>query len=243
MPTVSFVDFEPAPRFDGISWTQVTIGEAAGEAGPFTHIDTIQVGVDADPAHPAARSFTTRNATLLSGWYEITFLDATGADQSPVAPVPAEAVGESSFLPTIKDVALKIMSRTRDSYGNELGTFTKVTRPSDDQVLAIIRQIAPVVGDAIGDDIPSFLWDDAQNVIATRAAMQIELDFYSDQVNTGRSIYPQLEQQFKDDLALLQQQVVLAEEGDTQPGSTSAGRSPSFSFPAPSPTDWLTRPM
>jgi hypothetical protein len=66
--------------------------------------------------------------------------------------------------------------------------------------------------------------------------MQIELDFYSDQVNTGRSIYPQLLAQYNDALKKLQQAVLSAQEGDGSVTSQGATRSPRYKFPAPMTT-------
>jgi hypothetical protein len=227
---VSFVDFRPEPRFDNVSWTQVQIQEAATELGPFTLIDTLAVGSDPDPAHPAPRSFTTNNATLQSGWYTIIFLDATGFDRSPVAPVHMDTTG-SPYLPSIQQVARKILSRTRDQYGNVQGTFNGTTTPTDQQTQDIINDVVSEVADVIGDDIPPALYDDAANVVAIRAAMQIELDFFPDQVNTGRSIYPQLLAQYNSAISVLQRAVTNAQNGDGTVTNAAGAMAPSYSFP------------
>lgn len=228
---VSFTDFMPEPRFDGTSWTHLTVEESAAETGPFTLIDTINFAVDPDPAHPIARSFTTVHATLQSGWYKVTFLDAAGGF-GPVAPVTMEAVGEVDFLASVADVGLELLSRTKDSFGNILGTFTANTIPTDTQVSNIIDRVAPVVGDALGDDVPPSLWDDARKLMAVRAAMQVETSFFSDQVNTGRSVYPQLKEQYDAELLRLQKQIALLEEtGSLSPVASAAGVRPAYSFP------------
>jgi hypothetical protein len=229
---VSFYDVQPIPRYDGVVWTHVTIGEAAGEAGPFTIIDNITLTpVDTDPAHPMVRQLTTENAALDSGWYQLTFVDASGDVQQPVVPLWDSPEEGQAWLCTVYDVALKDLSRTRDSYGNLAGTFNQETAPTDDQVIAMIQRLGPAVADAIGDDIPVALYDDAQNVLATRVAMQIELDYYPDQVNTGRSIYPQLEKMYETELARLQTAVQQAEAGGGTVDPTGPSLFAQGSFP------------
>jgi hypothetical protein len=228
---VSFTEFMPPPRFDSISWNSVQIEEAVTVDGPYTVIDTVSIPTDSDPAHPAERSFTTSLATLQSGWYRMTFLDGLG-NRGPVASMEAIAVGESGFLPAVSDVGLEILSRTRDQYGNLIGTFNADTSPNDTQVLGIIDQVAPLVGDAIGDTIPGAMYDDARKLIAIRAAMQIETSFFSDQVNTGRSIYPQLKEQYELELARLQKQLALMSQGNSDvPVNAGMGGIAAWCFP------------
>lgn len=231
MRVVSFYDVQPIPRYDGVRWTNVTVGEAAGQDGPFTIIDNITLSpVDMDPAHPMVRQITTEQAVLDAGWYQLTFVDASGDIQQPVVPLWDSPDANQAWLCTVYDVALKDLSRTRDSYGNMVGTFTQDTTPKDDQVVAMIQRLGPAVADAIGDVIPTAFFDDAQNVLATRVAMQIELDYYPDQVNTGRSIYPQLEKMYETELARLQTAITSSSGGEVDP--TGAAGHAQWSFPA-----------
>lgn len=240
MYVVTFVEFIPEPRFDNISWMQVEIAEAATEEGPYTLIDTLSIVPDIDPAHPAPRSFTTNNATLQNGWYVVTFLDLTGNDRSQVSPVHFDNSGEISWSPSVLQVARKILSRTRDQYGNMVGTFSNITTPTDTQVAAIVGDVQTEIADVVGDDLPEPLWNDAQNVVALRAAMQIETDFYSEQMASNRSAYPMLEKQYADALAKLQNAVeTYGDDGSVD--SSSPGRVPSYSFPEP--TSWMKRRM
>jgi hypothetical protein len=87
---VSFTDYRPVARYPPITtpWTQARIDEATADTGPWTTIDTITLSpVDSDPTAPQARSFSTPNATLTSGWYRVVFLDAASNEDitSPVA--------------------------------------------------------------------------------------------------------------------------------------------------------------
>lgn len=68
----------PAPRVDA-PWTQVRIEEAPASTGPWTPLETRVLNpVDADPADPQLRSFTTTLATIPSGWYRLIWRDAEG---------------------------------------------------------------------------------------------------------------------------------------------------------------------
>lgn len=238
---VSFQDYVPIPRYDGTPWTQVTIEESINETGPWTLIDTLALSpLDTDPKRPRARSFTTSLATLAEGWYRVSFKDAAG-DVLHTDAVHNFPESDIDWRPTITRVAKKILSRTRDGYGNIQGTFTSTTTPADNDVAEIVTNILTEVADSIGDDIPSALWDDAANVAAIRAAMEIETSFFADQVNTGRSIYPQLKDQYDSALARLQRQVTLYAEGGTSVGDTGSGGLASGSFP--DATGWMTRQM
>lgn len=246
MSVVTFTDYLPTPRYDNVPWTSLTIEEAPAETGPWTLIDTQNIyPTDINPAEPSPRSFTTDNATLTEGWYRITFLDnqSNKVVSDPIQNIPQ---AETPWMPSVRDVALKILSRTRDSKGNQLGTFTADTIPDATDCAAIIGQAALDVAKVLGDDIPDVLYDDVGNLIALKAAMQIELSYYSEQVNTGRSIYPQLDKEYQEELPLISKQLtnVLAGNGDgtTGPVLTGASNSPSWSFPVASP-DWLTKRM
>jgi hypothetical protein len=228
---VTFTDYMPKPRFDGIPWTIIRIAESALADGPWVEIDEINIpDPDADPSQPEARSFTTDNATLDVGWYQITFQDVHG-EQTISDPVQNVAPTQELWYPALSDVGLEILSRTKDSFGNELGTFTANTRPTETQVLALIRKAALDVADVVGDVIPTALEDDAANVVAKRAAMMIERTYFSDQVNTGRSVYPQLKEEYTSSLMTLQRQITLIGEGETRVGDAGPSLAPSYHFP------------
>lgn len=234
MSVVTFTDYIPVPRFDGIPWNSIRIYEGPEADGPWTLIDTIVItDPDADPRQPKARSFTTDNDTLTEGWYQVRFADANGNVLTTAATqnIPLE---QSSWLPTPSDVGLVLLSRTKDTLGNELGTFTSDTRPNGIQVMRIVEKAALDVADVTGDNIPEPLWDDAKNVVALCAAMMIELAYYPEQVNTGRSIYPQLKEQYEYGLKELSRAVGLMNEGETSVSSAAAGGKPQYSFPASS---------
>jgi hypothetical protein len=134
MTVVTFEDYLPDPRYDGTPWARATIEEAITSEGPWTLIDTITFAdPDADPTKPKQRSFTTDNAVFMAGWYRVTFADALGQASQPTAPVYNGTAYE--YEPTLDQVARKILSRTRNQFGQLVGTFTTETQPTDAQVL------------------------------------------------------------------------------------------------------------
>jgi len=236
MYVVSFTDYRPTPRYDGVPWSVIHVEESDNVDGPWTQIEVIDIstlpdGVDTDPSEPLARSFTTDNATLQEGFYRVSFLDANG-DVLYFAPIQNVAPATLPWTPSIQEVADQIVSRTRDQYGNEIGTFNATTRPTDTQVMHLIVEHIGDVANVIGTDIPSELWEDASTVVAERVAMQIELDYFPEQVNTDRSPYKQLKEEYEEDLSRLSRQVqVIKEGGDPTQVSTAPSKQAVGSFP------------
>jgi hypothetical protein len=242
MYSVSFTDFTPSARFDGISWVSALIQESSAKDGPWTTIDTKNFPPDSNPAVPASHSFTTENATLEAGWYRIVWVDQTGDQQQPTLPLHNAPEPSDYFKPTIREVANEILSRTRDANGVLLGTFTSETTPTDEKVAEMIQQAADEVEAVVDDDLPESVWDTARQVIAIRTAMQIELSFYSDQVESGRSPYAQLRQQYEDALEYLA--TATAREQEEDAAGVESPLTPMMargSFPDAQP--WLTRPL
>lgn len=100
---VSFSDYEVTPRYDGTQWTQARIQESNNDTGPWTTIDTIVLPHEPSPANPTSKSFTTENATLETGWYLVTFLDAEG-NQLVTDPVLNGPPASFEILATLGDV-------------------------------------------------------------------------------------------------------------------------------------------
>jgi hypothetical protein len=243
MTVVTFVDYVPLPRHDGIPWIQVNIFEAETELGPWvTNIETIPlVPLDADPANPMVRNFTTEEATLAQGWYMVQFEDATGdtSDTDPLNNVPNPA---DNFLPTISDVGALVRARTKDDAGNEIGTFTSVTRPTGDEVLRLIDQAAGDVTALVDYTIPVNCYRQASSVIALRAAMLVELSYFPEQINTGRSPYEQFKLLFDDMMARLKESVD-RENAEDPDNIDPAGQGATGLFPvdAGGMVGWQTR--
>lgn len=228
---LSFDDYQPGERLDGIPWVQAEIAEAATQDGAYTVIETINLDpVDTDPADPQLRSFTTDRATIAAGWYQITFIDDTGGRQ-PTEPVYNSAQ-RAGYTPGVGDVGALLTARTRDSNGREPGTFTATTRPTRDQVERLIEKSAQRVVVKLGDNTPEQLWEQIANVIALAAAMRVELSFFPDQITAGRSPYNELkglrDEEFADLLVALE--AYGAESGVEDPHAPAL--LPEFAFPS-----------
>jgi hypothetical protein len=81
---VTFNDYTPPARADGLPWTHVRIEEATRLGGDFTAIDTQALSpLDPDPSAPISRDFTTDDATVSAGWYRVVFIDAALNESQP----------------------------------------------------------------------------------------------------------------------------------------------------------------
>ena len=85
--TRTFTDFAPPARYDAQPFTSVAIREAATVNGSYTTIQTISLSpLDATPASPISRNFTTTAATLVDGWYILRWIDGASStfDSDPI---------------------------------------------------------------------------------------------------------------------------------------------------------------
>ena len=207
MIVVTFVEFVPPRRFDGIPWNRVRIEEAAAETGPWFPIETVALApLDSDPASPNSRSFTTDAATQEQGWYRVVFLDETNIESQPSDPLHNVADEGSEYTPTVSQVAALLRARTKDNVGNELGEFTANTRPTANEVAKLIEAARHDVITLVGEDFDPTLWPQARNATLYRAAMFVELSYYPEQINTERSPYIQMKELYESALARFEQE-------------------------------------
>ena len=135
----------------------------------------------------------------------------------------------SDYAPSVDDIGALLRARTKDNTGTEVGTFNANTRPTDAQVSSEIQGGLDDVAMVVGTDIPQATFAYAREVAKIATALRVELGYFPEQVNTGRSPYPQLKQMFDDKIKMLLTAVEKAQSGDTtDPG---APLKPSFSFP------------
>lgn len=231
MTVVTFLGYQPLVREDGMPWTKAKIYESDNPTAGFILIETKTFAdPDVDPANPKIRNFTTELATLEQGWYKVIFEDATG-DTSPTAPIHNIPDPAANFLPLVSDVGAILRARTKDTMGNELGTFTSATRPTYADVLPLIAFASRRVTAKLDTDIPESLWKSASSAIALRTAMQIELTYWPEQLLSPRSAYQQLRDLYDEELADL----LLAVQRETSEDSTGVdagtGLSPSWYYP------------
>lgn len=193
---VTLEDVTPIPRDDGVPWVSADVQEAPSADGPWAALATFNLlPVDADPRNPAARSFTV-NGVLASGWYRVIFKDAGTGLMLPTEPIHNAPDETQPFWPSVAEVAAKLRARTKDRFGNEAGTFTADTRPTFQQVLEMIQAAADDVTAETDTDIPADAHDAVKQLIALRAAMDIELSFFPEQVSTNRSPYAEYKRLF-----------------------------------------------
>lgn len=106
----------------------------------------------------------------------------------------------SDYTPDVASVAGFIRARTKTAGGAEAGTFNPAamqgtsteTRPTAEQVDIEIANALGKISGILGPDIDANYFAAAKRVAALRAAMFTELNYWPEQVNTGRSTYTQL---------------------------------------------------
>lgn len=133
----------------------------------------------------------------------------------------------SDWAPAVADVGAVLRARTKDTNGNELGTFTPNTRPTDAQVTSLIDTAAGDLASVVGSDLPEVTWPLAGSVTSIGAAMLVELSYFPEQVATGRSPYDQLAALYEQRLGRLKGAVI--EAGGDVPDEAGA-RPPAYHF-------------
>src|ERR1044072_7079737 len=150
----------------------------------------------------------------------------------------------ADITPSVDDVAEHLRARTKDKFGNEVGTFKENTRPTGKQVEARSRKGTRQSKRASGEDIceggdpakQEGLYEDAKDLAALAVAIKFEREYFPEQVATGQSPYKEMREEFKDELKTLIEAVSehcggAADGGDSIGGG---GTLPSGSFPQPS---------
>lgn len=131
---VTLEDFRPAPRYDGNAWTQAQIDEAATSDGTWATIDTVNLDpVDADPANPAYRSFTTDNGTGPDLWYRITFIDALANEGLPSYPVQNISITRPVYA-TVEELANLVRVRSADRHVSLLRVLASAAQEIDSEI-------------------------------------------------------------------------------------------------------------
>lgn len=140
----------------------------------------------------------------------------------------------TDYTPALEDVGVVTLSRTKDQYGNVVGTFDDTTTPTGDQVDELIAKATSRVSMKIGTDIPPVTWDDAKTLVAIRTAMFIEVTFFPEQISDNRSPYNILKEQYASELCDIQLAITAAEatESGNDLGSQPFTKA-SWSFPPP----------
>lgn len=93
--------------------------------------------------------------------------------------------------PTVDEIGSLLTARTSDSAGDELGTFTGATRPTNLQVEELIDMAVADVASRIGADIPEAYWPDARRLAGLQAAALVESSFFPREISADSSAYRQ----------------------------------------------------
>lgn len=154
----------------------------------------------------------------------------------------------SDYTPTVEEVAAFIRARTKTQGGKEAGTFNPAanwtdgsgdgTRPTAEQVQTEIENALPKITGVVGADIPDAPGSDpdayrnaAERVAALRTAALIELSYWPEQVNTGRSTYPQLKEMLDEEWEQLLSDLGISTEAGGGATPAEAGYPSSGGFP------------
>lgn len=124
------------------------------------------------------------------------------------------------YRPTPTDVARLLRARTQDSNGQEVGDWTDDTRPSTEDVEALINQaMGPVVAfvGAMTDELQAPLRPAAFHLVVLGTACLIEKSYFPEQVQSNRSAYPEYKTEYDDLLGRL------AGDGDNGGGGVMPG--------------------
>ena len=130
------------------------------------------------------------------------------------------------WLPDIDDIGAIIPGATRDRNGKRQNTFTNLTEPQARPIYPLIETIVEEITGEVGP-IPEQYFALARRTAALGAAALAELTFWQNEVNSGRSTYPQLQKMYQEKLQKLLGDVQFNNNQDT----TGTGPVlPTFSF-------------
>lgn len=139
----------------------------------------------------------------------------------------------SDYTPTSDEVAALLRSRTVNQAGAEVGVFNDETRPTYTEVVSLINQGVRDVRLRIGADIPNIgeIWEGARAMAALRTAMYVELNYFPEQIPTGRSPYNEYKDLWDEMMAYLEEAVQSAEANTGEEDTTLSTGMAKFSFP------------
>lgn len=236
---VTLTDYTPVATYDEVPWTQALLYESpSGDDGTWTLIETFTLDpVDPDPENPITRNFTSDAATLQNGWYQLVWQNSE-LDQSKTPPVQ-NVQTVRAYRPLVSDVAAWLRTRTVDSSGREVGTFTADTRPTYEEADRVIDLAVDKLEAKFGPNVAAELVGSAKNVVALRAAMLIELSFFADQIRADRSPYNELKALYEEALTdwLAERLQLGADQTPDTADDTSASGLPVSFFPPLCPPD------
>lgn len=137
-----------------------------------------------------------------------------------------ELVDIDDITPDLAEVASLIHARTKDRFDKWKGTFTAETQPTATQAASLIERSAKVVSLELGVPHSTMgpLLEQAKSVVAIRAAWQIEISYFPNQVESGDSSADHLRTMYENDLASLASAARDNQAGGVRARTMSVGR-------------------
>ena len=129
---VTFEDYRPIERYDGLPWESARIEELQGDL--YTQIDLITLDpIDADPTNPQRRNLTTANASDDGIWYRVVFVDAAGAESvtEGVSRGVTEALSETALC-TDEDVRIYLGRAPSEIEPEDRSTIIRLVNAASD---------------------------------------------------------------------------------------------------------------
>jgi hypothetical protein len=103
-----------------------------------------------------------------------------------------------NWAPTIKQVAARLMARTKMPNG-DIGSFNDETTPTAEQVNEVIAQAVAFMRPRLGP-VPDSLVEQAQALATLRVSYMVELGYFPEQTETSISPYRSLLMEYKEEL-------------------------------------------
>lgn len=142
--------------------------------------------------------------------------------------VPTLPSDVSEFTPSTREVAAFIKNRTVDEFNNFVGDFTNETTVTAEEVAKIVDQAEELVLRRLklppapeAPPLPQETVEAVRNLIALLSASIVELTKFGEQIQTGRSPYPQLRELFDMMLGWLATDILGETPGDAGAGGLS----------------------
>jgi hypothetical protein len=154
----------------------------------------------------------------------------------------------ADFTPTVAEVGALLRARTKDPFGNELGTFKDDTtedsddgtRPSEteatEEIANAVEEVAGHIG-TLDDDLDvgncdlAKLRNRAKKLTVLYAALLIELGYFPEQIGTDRSPYDRLKDLYDERKKTLIEDVSECVGGGGGEVVTTPGQLPSSNYP------------
>lgn len=190
---------------------------------PSTHIGKTRLASEAISVADVEGHIRSRNFRLTEA---LSIVDTFLVTLPPPPPPP-----KARYTPSTQEVAALIRARTKIIGGAEVGDFNTQTRPTDAEAIFLIGYAEDdVLGKVQPVTTPGSEYEArVRGAIALYAAILIELSFFPEQVNSGRSPAPMLKELYESRIKAL---IAEGETGEPQgEGDTDGPADPAWAFP------------